>query len=128
MLVIATGVNSLNGRTMAALEVEQVDTPLQIKLGNVADLIAKVSIIIASITVIVLIIIYFISNQPLGDGNNIASDMILLLILAVTIVVVAVPQCLPLAVTLALALAFVQMLKDQNLVRNLSACETMGNY
>jgi Ca2+-transporting ATPase len=53
--------------------------------------------------------------------------MINIIISAVAVIVVAVPEGLPLAVTLALAHATVQMLKDNNLVRHLSACETMGN-
>lgn len=54
------------------------------------------------------------------------SSLITYVITAITIVVVAVPEGLPMAVTLALAYATIQMLKDQNLVRVLSACETMG--
>lgn len=53
--------------------------------------------------------------------------MINIIISAVTVIVVAVPEGLPLAVTLALAHATLRMLKDNNLVRHLSACETMGN-
>ena len=59
-------------------------------------------------------------------GADIANAIVGFLISAVTIVVVAVPEGLPMAVTLALAYATIQMLKDNNLVRVLAACETMG--
>ena len=127
MMVIATGANSLNGRSMLALEVEPEDTPLQMKLGRVADLIAKAAFCLAIFMVVLLTIVYFVANPGVSDGVKISSDLLALLILAVTIVVVAVPEGLPLAVTLSLAHATLQMLKDQNLVRHLSACETMGN-
>ena len=127
MLVIATGVNSMNGRSMAALNVEPEDTPLQVKLGGFADLISKAAFSLATFMVVLLTIVYFVANPGISDGAKILNDLVSLVILAVTIVVVAVPEGLPLAVTISLAHATVQMLKDNNLVRNLSACETMGN-
>jgi len=131
MLVIATGVNSQNGRSLMALEVEAEDTPLQVKLGKMADLIAKAAFSLAATLIILLLIIYFIVNfavdkKDINDSVKILLDMVSLLILAVTIVVVAIPEGLPLAVTLSLATATVEMLKDNNLVRHLAACETMG--
>ena len=132
MLVIGTGVNSLNGRSLMALEVEAEDTPLQVKLGRLADIIAKVAFYLAFSLLVVLVIIYFIPNplkQKGGTENEtIAEAMVKILILAVTIVVVAVPEGLPLAVTIALANATLEMLKDNNLVRHLAACETMGMF
>ncbi|KAJ2986179.1 Calcium-transporting ATPase 10, plasma membrane-type [Globomyces sp. JEL0801] len=76
---------------------------------------------------LLLTVVYFISNSTLPDSVTVTQDLINLVILAITIVVVAVPEGLPLAVTLSLAHATVQMLKDNNLVRNLASCETMGN-
>lgn len=70
---------------------------------------------------------YEIAANIVKDSATIAEDMINIVISAVAVIVVAVPEGLPLAVTLALAHATVQMLKDNNLVRHLSACETMGN-
>jgi P-type Ca2+ transporter type 2C len=78
-----------------------------------------------------LIIKYIItsvqSSEGFGSGDIIFSKIIEIIIAAITIIVVAVPEGLPLAVTLALAYATTRMLKDNNLVRVLSACETMGN-
>jgi P-type Ca2+ transporter type 2C len=130
MVVIATGVNSLNGRSLLALEVEPEETPLQQKLGVLADFIAKFAFWAATGLFVFLMVIYLIINFAIPSekvSSDIPTDLVRLFILAVTVVVVAVPEGLPLAVTLSLAHATVQMLKDNNLVRNLSACETMGN-
>lgn len=128
MVTIATGLNSLNGRSLMALEVEPQETPLQQKLGVLADVIAKFAFWGALSLFVVLLIIYFaVNNIQTKSTSSIVTEMIKLFILAVTVVVVAVPEGLPLAVTLSLAHATIQMLKDNNLVRNLSACETMGN-
>jgi Ca2+-transporting ATPase len=129
MVVIATGVNSLNGRSLMALELEAAETPLQQKLGRIADFIARFAMFGSVGIVIVLFIIYGIKlgGGPQLETTKIVKECISILIIAVTIVVVAVPEGLPLAVTLSLAQATRKMLRDNNLVRNLSACETMGN-
>ncbi|KAF9167320.1 hypothetical protein DFQ26_004961 [Actinomortierella ambigua] len=132
MLVVAVGVHSFNGKTMMAMrENAPEETPLQQKLDLLAEAIAKLGMSAAILMLIVLVVKYFIqnalSNEPLPPGSTIFSDMVKIVIQAITIVVVAVPEGLPMAVTLALAYATTQMLKDNNLVRVLSACETMGN-
>ncbi|KAH6575095.1 calcium-translocating P-type ATPase, PMCA-type [Batrachochytrium salamandrivorans] len=128
MLVVATGVNSLNGRTLLALDVEPEATPLQEKLGRIADKIAMFGVIASFSMAIILLVAYFISSPPSGkDSFQISQDIVALLILTVTVIVVAVPEGLPLAVTISLAHATLCMLKDNNLVRHLAACEIMGN-
>jgi len=67
-----------------------------------------------------------VTHTPLPPGAQIAHSIVEFIISAVTVVVVAVPEGLPMAVTIALAFATIQMLQDQNLVRVLAACETMG--
>lgn len=126
MLVIATGVNSLNGRSILALEVEPEKTPLQEKLGRVADLVAYFGIT-AALTMFTILVAGYLSTANFSDGSKIASVMIYIVISTITLIVVAVPEGLPLAVVLALSHATVRMLKDNNLVRHLKACETMGN-
>ena len=111
-----------------ALREEPEDTPLQIKLNRVANLIAKVGGAAAVVLFIALFIEFLVSLRhstldPGGKGQLFMG----ILITSVTILVVAVPEGLPLAVTLALAYATTRMLKDNNLVRLLKACETMGN-
>lgn len=128
MMIINTGVNSMSGRTMLALEVEPEETPLQHKLGRVADDVAKFGVTAAILMVIALLIAYF-TAAPWRErsSSDVANDVIGIFITAITLVVVAVPEGLPLAVTLSLAHATICMLADQNMVRHLAACETMGN-
>ncbi|CAB4430936.1 unnamed protein product [Rhizophagus irregularis] len=134
-LIIAVGINSLLGKTMMALRDddendENEDTPLQMKLNVLAEHIAKLGVSIALIMLITLVIKYFITaalSDNFPDGEEIASHMISIVIQAIAIVVVAVPKSLSMAVSLSLAYATTKMLKDNNFVRALSACETMGN-
>ncbi|KAI9262706.1 PMCA-type calcium-translocating P-type ATPase [Sporodiniella umbellata] len=128
-LVTAIGENSYYGRTMMALRTEPESTPLQEKLNDLADLIAKLGSIAGLLMLVALLIRYFVGwrHGVPDQATTIVLDIMKILIVVVTIVVVAVPEGLPLAVTLALAYATQRMLKDNNLVRVLAACETMGN-
>ncbi|CAM1507174.1 Fc.00g068150.m01.CDS01 [Cosmosporella sp. VM-42] len=127
-LVTAVGVNSSYGRISMSLRTEQDDTPLQKKLNVLADWIAKVGAGAALLLFIVLFI-KFCAHLPKNDGtpSEKGQEFMKIFIVSVTVVVVAVPEGLPLAVTLALSFATVKMLRDNNLVRVLKACETMGN-
>jgi len=127
-LVTAVGVNSSYGRTTMALRTEQDDTPLQKKLNILADWIAKFGGGAALLLFVVLFIKWAAqlphNNAPPAEKGQ---EFLKLFFVSVTVVVVAVPEGLPLAVTLALAFATTRMMKDNNLVRVLKACETMGN-
>ncbi|KAI9244630.1 PMCA-type calcium-translocating P-type ATPase, partial [Sporodiniella umbellata] len=130
-LVMAVGENSYFGKTMMSMrDGEAEGTPLQMKLDTLAEQIAKLGFAAAIIMLLALVIKYFVTAAlapefpPTGE---IAAAMIRIVIQAITIIVVAVPEGLPMAVTMALAFATTQMLKDNNLVRVLAACETMGN-
>ncbi|MBE3041801.1 HAD-IC family P-type ATPase, partial [Candidatus Bathyarchaeota archaeon] len=127
-LVTAVGVHSSYGRTTMSLRTEQEDTPLQMKLGRLANAIAKFGGGAALILFIVLFI-KFAAHLPANNSTprEKGQEFLEIFIVAVTMVVVAVPEGLPLAVTLALAFATTRMMKDNNLVRILKACETMGN-
>ncbi|CAI4216842.1 unnamed protein product [Parascedosporium putredinis] len=127
-LVTAVGVHSSYGRTTMSLRTEQEDTPLQRKLSHLADGIAKFGGGAALLLFIVLFII-FLAKLPKNNGTprEKGQEFMEIFIVSVTVVVVAVPEGLPLAVTLALAFATTRMMKDNNLVRILKACETMGN-
>ncbi|KAK6716810.1 hypothetical protein SNK05_000012 [Fusarium graminearum] len=127
-LVTAVGVNSTYGRIAMSLRTSQEDTPLQRKLNGLADRIA----IFGGGAALLLFIVLFIkflaqlpSNKDSPDKKG--AQFLELFVVSVTVVVVAVPEGLPLAVTLALAFATTRMMKDHNLVRILKACETMGN-
>ncbi|KAH6844563.1 hypothetical protein B0I37DRAFT_310916 [Chaetomium sp. MPI-CAGE-AT-0009] len=127
-LVTAVGVNSSYGRIMMAMHTDQEDTPLQKKLNVLADWIAKFGGGAALLLFIVLFI-KFLAQLPTSTAtpDEKGQNFLRLFITSITVVVVAVPEGLPLAVTLALAFATTRMLKDNNLVRVLKACETMGN-
>lgn len=128
MLVTSVGTHSSLGKTMLNLQESNDMTPLQSKLNKLAEYIAKLGSAAAILLFIILLIIFlaelkYNNRTPEGKGQQFMT----ILITAVTIIVVAVPEGLPLAVTLALAYATKRMLKDRNLVRVLRSCETMGN-
>lgn len=127
-MVTATGVHSSYGKTMMSLREESEVTPLQNKLNVLATYIAKLGGAAALLLFVVLFIEFLVklkgSEAPPAQK---AQNFLNILIVAITVIVVAVPEGLPLAVTLALAFATTRMLKDNNLVRLLRSCETMGN-
>ncbi|OBR02860.1 Calcium-transporting ATPase [Colletotrichum higginsianum IMI 349063] len=129
-MVTSTGIHSSFGKTLMALDEDPEVTPLQSKLNTIAEYIAKLGGAAGLLLFIVLFIEFLVrlpkqpaSVTPAQKGQ----DFINIVITVVTIIVVAVPEGLPLAVTLALSFATRRMLKDQNLVRHLKACEVMGN-
>ncbi|KAI9176036.1 plasma membrane calcium [Blastocladiella emersonii ATCC 22665] len=135
-LVIAVGPNSFHGRTMMSMRTEDSETPLQEKLNGLAEDIAKLGGAAALTMLIVLLIKYFATtaiNGGFADGPNkqsapqIVEAITQIFITTITVLVVAVPEGLPLAVTLSLAFATKKMLQDNNLVRVLASCEVMGN-
>ncbi|KAF8654533.1 hypothetical protein HU200_061725 [Digitaria exilis] len=132
MLVTTVGMRTQWGKLMATLsEGGDDETPLQVKLNGVATIIGKIGLIFAVVTFAVLTQSLF--WRKLTDGSYFSwtgDDAMALLeffAIAVTIVVVAVPEGLPLAVTLSLAFAMKKMMNDKALVRHLAACETMGS-
>ncbi|KAK2761537.1 hypothetical protein FQN54_001365 [Arachnomyces sp. PD_36] len=127
-LVTATGVNSTYGKTLMSLQDEGQTTPLQSKLNVLAEYIAKLGLASGLLLFVVLFIKFLAQLSSIEGGAEAKGQAFLqIFIVAVTIIVVAVPEGLPLAVTLALAFATTRMLRDNNLVRLLRACETMGN-
>uniref|UniRef100_A0A0K0ED38 Calcium-transporting ATPase n=1 Tax=Strongyloides stercoralis TaxID=6248 RepID=A0A0K0ED38_STRER len=103
---------------------------LQAKLTRLAIQIGYCGTIVAIFTVLVLFIRFCIDHYIISEEEFDISDIqyfISFLIIGVTVLVVAVPEGLPLAVTLSLAYSVKKMMKDNNLVRHLDACETMGN-
>lgn len=127
-MVTSTGIHSTYGKTMMSLREDSEVTPLQAKLNVLAEYIAKLGGASALLLFVVLFIEFLVHLRtsdatPAQKGQNFLD----ILIVAITVVVVAVPEGLPLAVTLALAFATTRMLKDNNLVRLLRSCETMGN-
>lgn len=129
-VVTATGVNSTYGKTMISLQDDPEITPLQAKLNVIADYIAKLGGAAALLLFVVLFIEFLVRLSKLPASVTPAQkgqDFLNIFIVVVTIIVVAVPEGLPLAVTLALSYATAKMVRENNLVRQLKACEVMGN-
>ncbi|AQK68941.1 calcium-transporting ATPase 5, plasma membrane-type isoform X2 [Zea mays] len=139
MLVTAVGLNTEWGLLMASIsEDNNEETPLQVRLNGVATFIGIAGLSVAAMVLVVLFARYFTGHTTDSDGSvqfvkrhtSVKSAIfgsIKILTVAVTIVVVAVPEGLPLAVTLTLAYSMRKMMADKALVRRLSACETMGS-
>lgn len=125
ILVTAVGQHSEWGRTMALVVGEVGETPLQEKLTVLASAIGKVGLVVAVISFVVLMIRWIVENKGF-PFSKFATGPLQFFIFAITIVVVAVPEGLPLAVTISLAYSMGKMMKDNNFVRVLAACETMG--
>ena len=123
----AVGPNSQWGVIKSHLEKEQEETPLQEKLDDMAMKIGNVGIAAAVATFIAMMWIKIFVDPEYLRHVSVFKHALDAFIIGVTIVVVAVPEGLPLAVTISLAYSTKQMLKDQNLIRHLAACETMGN-
>ncbi|KAK2651900.1 hypothetical protein Ddye_011756 [Dipteronia dyeriana] len=132
MLVTTVGMRTEWGKLMETLNEGGVDeTPLQVKLNGVATIIGKIGLSFAVVTFLVLAIRFMVEKAIRHEFTHWSSADALTLIdyfaIAVTIIVVAVPEGLPLAVTLSLAFAMKKLMNDRALVRHLSACETMGS-
>ena len=108
-----------------ALIDNDLDTPLQMQLKKLAGVISKLGYAAAAITFILLTVKFFVSGGNFG-AMDIVSALLHNFMIAVTLVVVSVPEGLPMSVTLSLALSMNRMLKTNNLVRKMHACETMG--
>jgi Ca2+-transporting ATPase len=131
MLVTAVGFNTEWGKTLKTIaEEESEETPLQGRLEELAQNIGYVGLTVAGLDFIILTLKYIIitARDPnVSFGWNSVGIIMKYLVFAITIIVMAVPEGLPLAVTISLAFSQRKMLSDNNLVRHLDACETMGS-
>jgi Ca2+-transporting ATPase len=128
MVLEAVGAKTEMGRLQVSLtDAEEDPTPLQERLSRLADRIGLFGLGAAVLTFAALSGSYVLRSEgPLGLDLETGSQLLSFLIIAVTIVVVAVPEGLPLAVTISLAYSVQKMARDNNLVRKLASCETMG--
>lgn len=105
-----------------------VETPLHMQLDKLAKMISKVGSVV-SVAAFFIFLIHDILTNPAWSGKDyfyMAEIVLKYFMMAVTLIVMAVPEGLPMAITLSLALNMRRMLKSNNLVRKLHACETMG--
>lgn len=127
--VSAVGMYTEEGKGVAIThEGSSEETPLNKQLAQLGKWISTASFIIASL-IVVGRLIFYAANGGFADGASfveIAEFILASIMIAVTLIVVAVPEGLPMSVTVSLALSMRKMLKENNLVRKLHACETMG--
>lgn len=124
--VTAVGDKTENGKVFVAAQIDDsVKTPLNEQLDGLSDLITKLSYGFAVLVVVGRLLIYFLGDNSM-EWAHITAYVLQTLMIAVTLIVVAVPEGLPMAVTLSLAYSMRRMLKTNNLVRKMHACETMG--
>ena len=127
--VVAIGMDTEEGRGAARVqEGKEVKTPLRRQLDVLGKWISYASFVIAVLIVIGRLVYFFlnVSEPERQDPVTIIHVILSSVMIAVTLIVVAVPEGLPMSITVSLALSMRKMLKENNLVRKLHACETMG--
>ena len=129
--VMLVGDKTESGKVFEAAQVDEGDpTPLSEKLDSLADWITKASYVIAGLIVVGRLLRYFIGGE--ADFSNsegwihFVSYFLSTIMIAVTLIVVAVPEGLPMSVTLSLAFSMRKLMKENTLPRTMHACETMG--
>lgn len=127
-IVVKVGDNTEIGKTTRqAMEETDVETPLQKQLNGLGNLISKAAIGISLLLLVILIAVWYLSGGYQGkDALHITTDFLQMFMLCVTMVCVIAPEGLPLANTLALAFSMKTMAKENNLVKKMHACETIG--
>lgn len=130
--VLAVGDKTEQGKVFEAVQiVDDVKTPLSEQLDGLSRWVTRVSYGIAALIVVGRIVAYLVANGTdlfgsLEQATPFFAYILQTLMIAVTLIVVAVPEGLPMAVTLSLAYSMRRMLRTNNLVRKMHACETMG--
>ena len=129
--VLKVGDATESGKVFEAAQVDEGDpTPLSEKLDSLADWITKASYVIAGLIVVGRLLRYFIGGE--ADFSNsegwvhFVSYLLSTVMIAVTLIVVAVPEGLPMSVTLSLAFSMRKLMRENTLPRTMHACETMG--
>ncbi len=128
--VTEIGMNTEEGKGVARTqEGSDVETPLNQQLSQLGKWISIASFVIAALIVVGRMVYFFLFDGDVSNNHSfieIAEFVLGSIMIAVTLIVVAVPEGLPMSVTVSLALSMRKMLKENNLVRKLHACETMG--
>jgi len=126
MIVTAVGDATENGKVFTAAQIDNsVKTPLNIQLDRLGKVISTISFVVGALIVVGRVLMYFLKDST-PECVEFLAYLLKTLMIAVTLIVVSVPEGLPMAVTLALAYSMRRMLKTNNLVRKMHACETMG--
>ncbi len=126
MRVFAVGDATENGKVFTSAQIDSsVKTPLNQQLDRLGKVISSMSFVIGCMIVVGRVMMYFMKD-PTFEWVEFIAYLLKTLMIAVTLIVVSVPEGLPMAVTLSLAYSMRRMLKTNNLVRKMHACETMG--
>jgi P-type Ca2+ transporter type 2B len=130
LLVVAVGPNSTAGKIAEAVYGKQGDaedegTPLEQKLNKMVAQISSMGLGFAAVTLIVMLAMGL--PERVNKDEGVATHVIHSIMISITVLAVAVPEGLPLAVTLALSISSSKMMKENNLVKILKSCETMGS-
>ena len=124
--VFNVGDKTESGKVYEAAQVDEGDpTPLSEKLDRLANFITRASYFIAALIIVGRIISFFITNQSF-EWLDFTTYLLNTIMIAVTLIVVAVPEGLPMSVTLSLAFSMRKLMKENTLPRTMHACETMG--
>ncbi|KAM0687084.1 plasma membrane calcium, partial [Conglomerata obtusa] len=121
-IVVCVGKHSVKGKLMQQMNYKDKKTPLEHKIEKLAQSLAKKAFFIA----LILFVCHTIKILVVGGVYHMR-EIMSLVVESISIIVMAVPEGLPMAITLALSFGTKRMLKDNNLVRDISACETMNN-
>ena len=125
--VTAVGDATEAGKVFEASRIDNsVRTPLNEQLDRLGNFVSVTSYVIGALVIVGRIVMYLTENGMISDWMRFTTYLLQSLMLAVTLVVVSVPEGLPMAVTLSLAYSMRRMLRTDNLVRRMHACETMG--
>ena len=125
MEVTAVGDHTENGKVFVAAQIDDsVKTPLNEQLDGLGKLISKISYAVAALIIVGRVVMYFANAD--FEWMSFIAYFLQSIMIAVTLIVVSVPEGLPMAVTMSLAFSMRRMLKTNNLVRKMHACETMG--
>lgn len=125
MRVFAVGDNTENGKVFTAVRIDDnVKTPLDEQFERLGSLISRISYLFAIAIIAGRILMYVLNSD--FEWVSFITYLLQTLMIAVTLIVVSVPEGLPMAVTLSLAYSMRRMLRTNNLVRKMHACETMG--
>ncbi|KAM3694966.1 hypothetical protein ACJW31_07G094900 [Castanea mollissima] len=139
MLVTSVGMNTAWGEMMSSINRGlNEETPLQARLNKLTSYIGKIGLLVAALVLLVMLIRYFTGNTRDDKGNkefngsktkfdDVMNVVVSIVSAAVTIIVVAIPEGLPLAVTLTLAYSMKCMMANHAMVQKISSCETMGS-
>lgn len=127
MEVFAVGDATENGKVFTASQIDNsVKTPLNEQLDGLGKIISRISYGVGAIIILGRVLVFFLNMGHSFEWVQFIAYFLQTIMIAVTLVVVSVPEGLPMAVTLSLAYSMRRMLKTNNLVRRMHACETMG--